>query len=163
MNASRSTRLLWLLAIFMVGCGLVLGRRAERHVREVEARLDRLSGLSAALDGLQSAAARMDLARAELDALEQGRAPGLNTVLARSAPGLQWEDSRETYAEVSGNWGLRRREVVFNAAPVESVMTFVKEAELCRPPWRLESCMIRASDIPGTGHVVLSFESLERR
>ncbi|MCX7591935.1 MAG: hypothetical protein N2255_09955 [Kiritimatiellae bacterium] len=163
MSRWPTDRILWFGSWLALAFGVVLSIRTFVSMPSAQERLNRAVKNALRLREMESSLVNFEIAREAFEKLPAKRAPALESVFAGAISEMRLPELRDAETVRLNGWVLHRQEVAFAEVSLARVMQFIHLAETHRPPWRLVSCEIRSSPrLPGTGHVVALFESLEK-
>ena len=98
------------------------------------------------------------------EALPRQAGVSLKELVASELPSAPVEIHEQPVRTLRDKWVQRTAEVILEETHLAGVGRFLDRAESERPPWRLESCSISATDDgPGKGRVNLVVSLLERQ
>lgn len=163
MPVDPSTRLVWLVNLLLLtGAGLATWQSA-RETPGLVARIERKAADLGKLAELErSRAGANDYVRA-FEPLSARRPADLSALVAGAAPGISPSVRVLPAVPVGSGWNAYRAEVRFNEVGLDALNRLLDAAARERPPWRLASCNITATDARGgRGQVTLSFEALSK-
>ena len=163
MKKLKRFHIIWLVALVLLGTGVVLSLRTLSQLTSIDQKLRiKLSNI----EKIQKSARDLSV---YISAKESYKLiPGAHPVKFESVFDMQGltakENIRVSETSLEDDWFVLHREVVIDDAELGDVMRLVRKAEAQRPPWKLSSCNIKSSSIaPGHGRVVLIFTALEQR
>lgn len=155
--------MLWRIAWVVLAIG------AGATVHSLRITPDRLRRLAMRRTTLQALQAWQRASEADASVLKvfrglaSGRAPELETLAEGLRVGLKPETRLLAVEPAMDGWVVRRVEAVFPRARFSDVEVFAGRAGQTRPPWRLISATLTATDTSGgMGRAELVFESLAR-
>ena len=156
---------IWALAIAVLLMGFTVAGRSFRLIRETTRLLDKKQADIETLRSLDRRVRPGEVARRRFEEMAvDPAAVSLDDLAARVMAGVHIDDSRTMTDAIEPGWNVRRVEWTLHHVPFDPLMTFVREAEAQRPPWRLVECTLRASSAsPGAGQAVIMLETVERK
>jgi hypothetical protein len=154
--------LLWAAALASLLIGMALSFGTVRLIAEAREDLRLKRELMSRLLVLESGLAPYRAAREAVEALVPFRPRSIGALIDETIPGRTPDDLRTERKGLMEGWVLCETEVSFRELGIREAMELTGAAAAERPPWRLIRGVIRASaQTPGTGQVVLRFETLE--
>jgi hypothetical protein len=151
---------LFACGVFMVG--VIASLSSIIRYPAVERELAKAIRTAERLDGVERAFAELDAILAPFEGLAYEALQDPKTLANSAFGGDGVEEVRQHKEACDAGYAVNQIEINLKAVLLKKVLPFIRTAEALRPPIRLTSCTIHASDTQsGTGNVTLGFERIE--
>jgi len=163
-ESSANKRLLPAAAIVAAVIGIVATAIVSVRVMDRWKKIRQYADYSSRLADMERVAERGNDAVNLFREIPNPKPVSLADLLKETFPDQKYDSTEQPQRETTiPGWSLRQVEVSFPEIELTRLAVFMEKAESQRPPWRMESCTIRAvSQSGGIGYAKLVFNALEK-
>ena len=158
-----SKRSLWIAAAVAAVAGILLTFAAAMRIRTCARGIKDYAGYAAQLQEVGKSADRCESAIRVFEAMDNPHPVPMAELLKEVLPGQKYDTIEQPTQPTIRGWTVRRIQLSFSDVQLGRLGEFLSTAESRRPPWRMISCRIRATNASGgTGQATLILESLDK-